>query len=271
MTTAAAYRSDHRPDTALFEESAGTITGFAYAGTLATEIADGGITGAGALELFDDMLAIRELEEMIVPACGRVATIPFRATSTAARRTSRSARRHLPWERAACFRIDDNITSSHRGHGDAVAKGSRRSAGCSDDELRARVPVLAGRHARRSCWRRRSRSTSTTSSPSSSARRRATAPVAAAGCTSATSRRATSAPTRSWAAACRSPRAPRWPNRYDHSDRVVCCFAGDGAYANGVVSSRSTGRPRPQWTNHLAGDNAYGLPVIYFIQNTTTG
>ena len=26
-----------------------------------------------------------------------------------------------------------------------------------------------------------------------------------------------------------------------------------------------------QWTNHLAGDHAYGLPVIYFIQNNHYG
>ena len=33
-------------------------------------------------------------------------------------------------------------------------------------------------------------------------------------------------------------------HRYEQNDKVVCCFAGDGAYANGVVLDRSTGRRR---------------------------
>ena len=59
--------------------------------------------------------------------------------------------------------------------------------------------------------------------------------------------------------------------RYRGSDRVVCCFAGDGAYANGVVLEALNWASQEQWTNHLAGDNAYGIPVIYFIQNNHYG
>jgi 2-oxoisovalerate dehydrogenase E1 component len=60
-------------------------------------------------------------------------------------------------------------------------------------------------------------------------------------------------------------------HRYERRDRVVCCFAGDGAYANGVVLESLNWAAQAQWTNHLAGDNAYGLPVIYFIQNNHYG
>jgi 2-oxoisovalerate dehydrogenase E1 component len=60
-------------------------------------------------------------------------------------------------------------------------------------------------------------------------------------------------------------------HRYRKSDRVVCCFAGDGAYANGVVLESLNWAAQAQWTNHLAGDNAYGIPVIYFIQNNHYG
>jgi 2-oxoisovalerate dehydrogenase E1 component len=59
--------------------------------------------------------------------------------------------------------------------------------------------------------------------------------------------------------------------RYERSDRVVCCFAGDGAYANGVVLESLNWAAQAQWTNHLAGDHPYGLPVIYFIQNNHYG
>ena len=59
--------------------------------------------------------------------------------------------------------------------------------------------------------------------------------------------------------------------RYEQRDRVVCCFAGDGAYANGVVLESLNWAAQDQWTNHLAGDHAYGLPIIYFIQNNHYG
>ena len=48
MVAEPTYRSDTRPDFAPFEESCGTITGFAYVGDLATEVAAGDIDGAGA-------------------------------------------------------------------------------------------------------------------------------------------------------------------------------------------------------------------------------
>ena len=51
----------------------------------------------------------------------------------------------------------------------------------------------------------------------------------------------------------------------------MCCFAGDGAYANGVVLESLNWAAQAQWTNHMAGDRPYGLPVIYFIQNNHYG
>ncbi len=59
--------------------------------------------------------------------------------------------------------------------------------------------------------------------------------------------------------------------RYGQSDRVVCCFAGDGAYANGVVLESLNWAAQDQWTNHLAGDRAHGLPIIFLIQNNHYG
>ncbi len=59
--------------------------------------------------------------------------------------------------------------------------------------------------------------------------------------------------------------------RYRGSERVVCCFAGDGAYANGVVLESLNWATQAQWTNHLAGDRPFGLPIIYFIQNNHYG
>ena len=59
--------------------------------------------------------------------------------------------------------------------------------------------------------------------------------------------------------------------RYRQRRPVVCCFAGDGAYANGVVLESLNWAAQAQWTNHLAGDRPFGLPIIYFIQNNHYG
>ena len=122
MAAEPTYRSDTRPDFVPFEESCGTITGFAYAGDLASEVATGGIDAAEALDLLDDMLAIRELEEMIVRLrSGGYDPLPgydYRGpthVSIGQEGTAVGA--------SAALRPDDNVTSSHRGHGDAVAKG----------------------------------------------------------------------------------------------------------------------------------------------------
>ena len=59
--------------------------------------------------------------------------------------------------------------------------------------------------------------------------------------------------------------------RYLGSDDVTICFAGDGAYANGVVLESLNWASQYQWKNFLAGDKAYGLPIVYVIQNNHYG
>jgi 2-oxoisovalerate dehydrogenase E1 component len=269
MTTAAAYRSDHRPDTAPFEESAGTIRGFAYGGTLATEIAAGGITGAGALDLLDAMLAIRELEDMIVRLrSGGYDALPgydYRGPTHVSIGQEAS-----PVGACSVLRLDDNITSSHRGHGDAVAKGFAAIRSMSDEALRARVPGRAGgthdeileaaleEHIYRVIAELFGKD------EGYGAGRGGGMHIGdfSTGNLGANAIVGGSVPIATGAAMA---------HRYEKTDRVVCCFAGDGAYANGVVLESLNWASQAQWTNHLAGDNAYGLPVIYFIQNNHYG
>ena len=59
--------------------------------------------------------------------------------------------------------------------------------------------------------------------------------------------------------------------RYLRQGEVVCCFAGDGAYANGVVLESLNWANQAQFTNFLAGDRPFGLPVIYLVQNNHYG
>ena len=59
--------------------------------------------------------------------------------------------------------------------------------------------------------------------------------------------------------------------RYLGTGEIVCCFAGDGAYANGVVLESLNFAAQYQWSNFLAGDRSGGLPIIYLIQNNHYG
>ena len=269
MTIDATYRSDHRPDTAPFEESCGTITGFVFAGDLASEMAAGTITGQEALALLDDMLAIREVEDTIVRLrSGGYEPLPgydYRGPTHVSIGQEAS-----PVGACSVLRIDDNITSSHRGHGDAVAKGFSAIRAMSDEDLRARVPgstatspeelleqaleqhiyrVLAELFGKDEGYGA-GRGGGMHIGDFSTGNLGANAIVGG------------SVPIATGAAMA---------HRYERSDQVVCCFAGDGAYANGVVLESLNWSAQAQWTNHLAGDRAYGLPVIYFIQNNHYG
>jgi 2-oxoisovalerate dehydrogenase E1 component len=269
MAAEPTYRSDTRPDFAPFEESCGTITGFAYVGDLATEVATGGIDGASALDLLDDMLAIRELEEMIVRLrSGGYDPLPgydYRGpthVSIGQEGTAVGA--------SSALRPDDNVTSSHRGHGDAIAKGFAAIRHMTNEQLRARVPgstaqtrpellegaleehvyrVIAELFGKEEGYSR-GRGGGMHIGDFSTGNLGANAIVGG------------SVPIATGAAMA---------IRYGQADRVVCCFAGDGAYANGVVLESLNWAAQDQWTNHLAGDRAHGLPIIYLIQNNHYG
>jgi 2-oxoisovalerate dehydrogenase E1 component len=60
------YLSDKRPAFQPFVIDCGKIPAYQFKGTLATELAGGRITKPAAIDLLEDMLMIRELEEMIV-------------------------------------------------------------------------------------------------------------------------------------------------------------------------------------------------------------
>jgi 2-oxoisovalerate dehydrogenase E1 component len=269
MVTEPSYRSDTRPLVEPFEESAGSIRGFVYAGDAGSEITAARLTATGALDLLDDMLAIRELEEMIVRLrSGGYDPLPgydYRGpthVSIGQEATSVGA--------CAALRADDHVTSSHRGHGDAIAKGFAAIRGMDDAALRARAPwstagtrkaLLADaleEHVYRTIAELfgkeegycRGRGGGMHIGDFSTGHLGANAIVGG------------SVPIATGAAMAL---------RYRGSDRVVCCFAGDGAYANGVVLESLNWAAQAQWTNHYAGDRPYGLPVIYLVVNNHYG
>ena len=269
MTAEPTYLSDARPDFAPFTESCGSISGFAYGGDLASELAAGTIAPAEALELLEDMLAIREVEEMIVRLrSGGYEPLPgydYRGPTHVSIGQEAS-----PVGACSMLRVDDHITSSHRGHGDAIAKGFAAIRRMSAEELRARVPgtttatpetlleaaleehvykVIAELFGKEEGYCR-GRGGGMHIGDFSTGHLGANAIVGG------------SVPIATGAAMAL---------RYERADRLVCCMAGDGAYANGVVLESLNWAAQAQWTNHLAGDRPFGLPVIYFIQNNHYG
>lgn len=264
------YHSDARPDFVPFEESCGTVAGFSFEGSVASEMAAGRLTADDALDLLDDLLAIRELEEMIVRLrSGGYDALPgfdYRGpthVSIGQEGTAVGA--------ATALRSDDAITSSHRGHGDAVAKGFAAIRRMEPDQLAARISsrvpgggrdgllaaaleehvyrIIAELFGKEEGYCR-GRGGGMHIGEYATGHLGANAIVGG------------SVPIATGAAMA---------FRYQRSERIACCMAGDGAFANGVVLESLNWATQHQWTNHLAGDRPYGLPIIYLIQNNHYG
>jgi 2-oxoisovalerate dehydrogenase E1 component len=263
------FHSDARPDFAPFETELGTIRGFAYAGNLATELEAGRLDRAAALALLDDMLAIREMEEMIVRLRGGGGYEPLPAYDYRGPTHVSIGQEASAVGASSVLRLTDNVTSSHRGHGDAIAKGFSGLRQMSVEQLRARLGRVDGTadellavaledHVYRVIAELfgkdegycRGRGGGMHIGDFATGNLGANAIVGG------------SVPIATGAAMA---------HRYQESDAVVCCFAGDGAYANGVVLEALNWASQRQWTNHYAGDKPYGLPVIFFIQNNHYG
>ena len=60
-------------------------------------------------------------------------------------------------------------------------------------------------------------------------------------------------------------------HRYEQNDSVVCCFAGDGAYANGVVLESLNWAAQHQWTNHSRATGPAACRSSTSSRTTTTG
>ena len=134
------YLSDQRPAFAPFEIDCGRITAFQYKGNLKTELAAGNLDAAEALAVYEDMLVIRELEEMIVKlrsgAYEPIASYNYRGP------THVSIGQEATSTGACCvLGIQDKITSTHRGHGDSLAKGTVAIRRMDEETLRARMPA----------------------------------------------------------------------------------------------------------------------------------
>ncbi|HNX35821.1 MAG TPA: hypothetical protein PKM57_14405, partial [Kiritimatiellia bacterium] len=114
------YLSTLKPSFKPTTYNLGKIQAYQYKGTLKDEIAAGHLTAAQAVDVLEDMLTIREFEEMIVKlrsgaydACKDYQYRGPTHVSIGQEATAVGC--------CAALHYDDFITSTHRGHGDSLA------------------------------------------------------------------------------------------------------------------------------------------------------
>jgi 2-oxoisovalerate dehydrogenase E1 component len=167
---------------------------------------------------------------------------------------------------ASSLDLKDYITSTHRGHGDSLARGCQAIRAMSEERLRRRVPHSKARspeelledsledHVYRTLAELfgkeegycRGRVGSMHIADFSVGHLGANAIVGG------------SVPIATGAAL---------GSRFLRNGAVVCCFAGDGAFANGVVLESLNFAAQSQFTNEIAGEHIFGIPTIYFVRN----
>jgi 2-oxoisovalerate dehydrogenase E1 component len=248
---------------------------FQYQRSLQAEIDAGAVTRQDCLDLLEQMLMIRFFEEMIAEIkAGAYRTLP-RYNYIGPTHVS-IGQEAVATGANAGIATRDYITSSHRGHGDAVAKGYAYIKGMDDDALAARLeqyarivdfigsaPAPGDRAAMEEAAVRlhvfrmiaelfgkedgycRGVGGSMHIADFESCHLGANAIVgghmgiaAGAGISA----------------------------RYRETGQVVLCFAGDGAYQNGISHESITLATMAQFHNGLMS-RAFGVPVIFAIVN----
>jgi len=248
------------------------IPAFQYGRTLKEEMADGDLSAAEAVNLLEWMMSVRTFEEMIL-ALRMGAYEPVRDTDFKYRGPTHLSIGQEAVSVGACSAIghEDYITSTHRGHGDAIVKGYVAIAERTEDELKQwlgdpEAESLAGGELRETAKLQhiyrtaaelfgkddgycRGRGGGMHIADFSSGHLGANAIVG--GSVGIATGAALSA-------------------RYFRSGRVVLCFAGDGAFSNGVVLESLNVASMEQFTNKLA-DRSFGVPIVYLIVNNQYG
>ncbi|MDR2849296.1 MAG: dehydrogenase E1 component subunit alpha/beta [Verrucomicrobiota bacterium] len=249
--------------------SLGKIPAYQYKGALKDELAAGTLTAAQATDLLEDMLTIREFEEMIV----KLRTGAYESCKGYDYRGPTHVSIGQEATAVGCcaaLAYDDQITSTHRGHGDSLAKGCAAIRGMSVDELKARVPESAAakkkelveaaleKHVYRAIAELfgkedgycKGRGGGMHIADFKAGHLGANA-IVGGGVPIATGSALSS--------------------RTLKDGKVTCCFAGDGAYANGVVLEALNFAAMGQFTGKDYTDAPFGLPVVYAVINNHYG
>ncbi|MCL5073479.1 MAG: dehydrogenase E1 component subunit alpha/beta [Actinobacteria bacterium] len=253
-----------------------SIPVFKYNKTLSQEVKDGNITRKKSIELLEQMLAIRTFEEMLVEImAGIYSPLPgFKYVGPT----------HLSIGQEATsvgsisnISADDYITSSHRGHGDAISKGYNAIKLVSTDKLKELIKkslkyVLAidknynekdsreilqekalKIHIYRMIAELFGRSDGYCRGVGGGMHI-ADFELGHLGANAIVGGHMAIAA--GAAISC----------RYQRNERLVLCLAGDGAYSNGIAHESMNLAAMAQFSNGLM-DIKYGVPVIFAIVN----
>jgi len=264
------YYSDSAPNFKKATIKLGSIPAYQYDSSVAAEFKAGKVTKAELLEVYESMLVIREFEEMILKcrtgAYEVISDYDYRGPT------------HLSIGQEATaagvcsvLNITDFITSTHRGHGDSIAKGFHAIKKMSEDELKARCPEFASlkgealREAVMEDHLFRTIAELFGKEAGYGKGRGGGMHIAdfRVGHLGANAIVGGGVPIATGAAmTCRID--PKYQGR------VVATFAGDGAYSNGVVLEALNWAAQEQFTNKLA-KTKFGLPLIFIIVNNHYG
>ncbi|MGO8816681.1 MAG: pyruvate dehydrogenase complex E1 component subunit beta [Terriglobia bacterium] len=260
-----AYLQNSRPQFAPFEIDCGSIPAFRFQGNLQSELAAGRIDSSTAVGLLEDMLMIRELEDMIVTVRSG-AYEPLSGFNYRGPTHVSIGQEGASVGACSALILKDHITSTHRGHGDSVARGCCALRDMRDEQLRKRLPhstavgheELLNQALEEHVYRTiaelfgkedgycRGRGGSMHIADFTVGHLGANA-IVGGGVPIAT--------------------GAAMGLRYRQSGGVVCCFAGDGAYNNGVVLESLNWAAQAQFTNEFAGDRPFGVPIVFFVLN----
>ncbi|MBT3377622.1 MAG: pyruvate dehydrogenase [Lentisphaerae bacterium] len=263
------YYSDSGPDFSKQVLEFGTIPAYSYDKGLAGELAAKTVSKKAALELYECMLIIREFEEMIL----KCRTGAYEIISDYSYRGPT----HLSIGQEATaagicgvLGTQDYITSTHRGHGESVAKGVIAINGMSPAELKARCPEfsdLSGQALRDAVMENHVYRTicELFGKEDGYGKGRGGGMHIAdfrVGHLGANAIVGGGLPIATGAAMT--------ARLEQETPRVVACFAGDGAYANGVVLEALNWAVQEQFTGEMARE-PFGLPIIFCIVNNHYG
>ena len=132
MVTEISIEPDFSPG---FVRVGGTIPKFRYRGCLEEELGRGSLSAKEALSLLEAMLIVRSFEEMIIAlreSKGQYGSLKYLFVGPTHVSVGQEA---VSVGAASILGINDCITSHHRGHGDSLAKGFFAIQGMSDEAL----------------------------------------------------------------------------------------------------------------------------------------
>jgi 2-oxoisovalerate dehydrogenase E1 component len=264
------YYSNSGPDFKKQTIKLPSIPAYQFSSSVKEEFAAKRISKAELEELYESMLVIREFEEMILKcrtgAYEIISDYEYRGPTHLSIGQEATAS-------GACsmLNISDYITSTHRGHGDSIAKGFHAIHRMTEAELKTRCPeyaALKGNALREAVMEDhvfrtiaelfgkedgygKGRGGGMHIADFRVGHLGANA-IVGGGVPIATGAGMT----------CRIDA--------DMKHSVVCTFAGDGAYSNGVVLEALNWASQEQFSGKIARTK-FGLPVIYCIVNNHFG